>query len=101
MQKLKDENFELLKDEIEINDKIGGGQFGDIFDGFWINLKTNERVKVAIKTVKNAGDDNYKKFMAEALNFKRLQTHFIVRSYGCVLVRVPWIVMEFMEHSDL
>jgi ribosomal protein S1 len=93
-----EETLQLLSGEILAarfvkRDRIRGGTFGDIFDGY--DLKTGKRV--AIKEFVEKEDESLRRqYEAEAEILKRYGNSFVVRYVGADLAE-NYFVLEFLE----
>lgn len=71
-------NYELFRDQVELGEIIGEGQFGDVHKGICHmrstkNTPTSNAVAVAIKTCKPDADmATTDKFLEEACKFMKL-----------------------------
>lgn len=63
------EQYEVPKESFQKISKLGGGNFGDVYEGLW-----NGSTKVAIKCLKGS-NVNPDEFMAEAEHMRKLGTH--------------------------
>ena len=63
------EQYEVPARSFEKVKKLGGGNFGDVYEGLW-----NGSTKVAIKCLKG-GNVNADEFMAEAEHMRKLGSH--------------------------
>ena len=59
--------WEISRDTIRLNRKLGSGQFGDVWEGVW-----NGTTSVAVKTLK-AGSMDPADFLKEAAIMKKLR----------------------------
>jgi tyrosine-protein kinase Fer len=90
-------DWELRNDDIELHQKIGSGQFGEVFRGLF------RGVEVAVKTCReNLGDDIKRKFLQEGRILKQYDHPNIVRFIGIATQRHPvMIVMEYVAGGAL
>jgi len=93
------ENWELKNDDILLGDKIGNGNFGDVFKGIYRPL--NE--EVAVKTCKDTLMENQKmKFLEEGRILMNYDHPNIVKFIGIAAQKHPvMIVMEFVPGGAL
>lgn len=94
-------------EKLTINDKIGSGQFGQVFKGIYY-LDNNElALNVAIKEIKNnlINDTNDKNDLIKEANILSDCNHInIVKMYGVCYENdeIPkYIIMEYMNKGDL
>ncbi|XP_063216953.1 tyrosine-protein kinase Fer isoform X2 [Bacillus rossius redtenbacheri] len=93
------ERWELNNDDVVLLDKIGRGNFGDVFKA---RLK-NSRQDVAVKTCRmTLPDDHRKKFLQEGRILKQYDHPNIVKLIGiCVQKQPVMIVMELVPGGSL
>jgi len=93
------EKWELNNDDVELVEKIGRGNFGDVFKA---RLKNNS-LAVAVKTCKvTMPDEQKKKFLQEGRILKQYEHPNIVRFIGiCVQKQPIMIVMELVPGGSL
>ncbi|XP_030387752.1 focal adhesion kinase 1 isoform X1 [Scaptodrosophila lebanonensis] len=117
-------NYELNRSHIELDVKIGVGQFGDVYVGTYTLPKSakkknsgsdadNERhqknsdgkpdvIQVAIKTCKSNDDpEKTENFLAEAYIMQKFDHPHIIRLIGICSVMPIWIVMELAKLGEL
>ncbi|CAD5234386.1 unnamed protein product [Bursaphelenchus xylophilus] len=91
------DQWEIDRTEIVMRNKLGGGQYGDVYEGYW---KKYDRT-VAVKTLKEdamaMGD-----FLAEAAIMKNLQHENLVQLLGVCTSEAPfYIITEYMNRGNL
>jgi len=93
------EKWELNNDDVELIEKIGRGNFGDVYKA---RLKP-ENISVAVKTCKvTLPDEQKKKFLQEGRILKQYEHPNIVRFIGiCVQKQPIMIVMELVPGGSL
>jgi tyrosine-protein kinase Fer len=93
------EKWELNNDDVELVEKIGRGNFGDVFKA---RLKNNS-LAVAVKTCKlTMPEEQKKKFLQEGRILKQYEHPNIVRFIGiCVQKQPIMIVMELVPGGSL
>merc|ERR1740137_410818 len=93
------EKWELNNDDVELVEKIGRGNFGDVYKA---RLKQNQ-LAVAVKTCKvTLPDEQKKKFLQEGRILKQYEHPNIVRFIGiCVQKQPIMIVMELVSGGSL
>ncbi|XP_068605050.1 tyrosine-protein kinase Lyn [Brachionichthys hirsutus] len=88
--------WEISKDSITMVNKLGAGQFGEVWMAYY-----NSQAKVAVKTLK-PGTMTAEAFMEEANIMKTLQHDRLVRLYAVVTKTEPiYIITEFMANGSL
>nr|CDS31125.1 tyrosine protein kinase Abl [Hymenolepis microstoma] len=92
------DDWEIDRSEIMMRNKLGWGQYGDVYEALWRRYNSI----VAVKTLKQDVDLNLNDFLAEASIMKNLQHKNLVRLLG-VCTREPpyYIVTEYMPHGNL
>ncbi|XP_037975747.2 tyrosine-protein kinase Fer isoform X2 [Plutella xylostella] len=93
------ENWELNNDDVQLCDKIGRGNFGDVYKA---RLKTTNQ-EVAVKTCRVALPEEQKRtFLQEGRILKQYQHPNIVRLIGIAVQKQPiMIVMELVSGGSL
>lgn len=93
------ENWELNNDDVQLLDKIGRGNFGDVYKA---RLKSTAQ-EVAVKTCRVALPDEQKRtFLQEGRILKQYQHPNIVRLIGIAVQKQPiMIVMELVPGGSL
>jgi tyrosine-protein kinase Fer len=93
------EKWELNNDDVELVEKIGRGNFGDVYKA---RLQPNN-LAVAVKTCKvTLPDEQKKKFLQEGRILKQYEHPNIVRFIGiCVQKQPIMIVMELVPGGSL
>ncbi|KAM3856417.1 tyrosine-protein kinase Blk [Vipera latastei] len=89
------DEWEIPRDSIKLIKKLGAGQFGEVWMGYYKN-----NVKVAVKTLKE-GSMAPDAFLGEANLMKRLQHNKLVRLYAVVTQQPIYIVTEYMANGSL
>ncbi|XP_043940563.1 tyrosine-protein kinase Fgr isoform X2 [Protopterus annectens] len=87
--------WEICRDSLTCDKKLGQGCFGDVWMGTW-----NGTTKVAIKTLK-PGTMSPEAFLEEAQIMKRLRHDKLVQLYAVVSEEPIYIVTEFMSQGSL
>ena len=83
-------------ENIRILEKLGGGNFGDVFHGMW-----NGTTDVALKQLKSK--EHFQEFIQEASMLQSLNHPNIVRFFGIHTTSKGehFIVMEYMQKGSL
>ncbi|KAF7253049.1 hypothetical protein EG68_07952 [Paragonimus skrjabini miyazakii] len=90
------DEWEVNRDEILMRQKLGCGQYGDVYEAIWKRLNT----VVAVKTLKQ--DVNVNDFLKEAAIMKKLRHRNLVQLLG-VCTREPplYLITEYMPNGNL
>ncbi|XP_050510356.1 focal adhesion kinase 1 isoform X5 [Diabrotica virgifera virgifera] len=94
-------NYELNRHQIELQEILGEGQFGDVHKGCF---KTTEGmlVPVAVKTCKGDADlATTEKFLEEAYIMQKFDHQHIIKLIGVCSESPVWIVMELARLGEL
>ncbi|KAG8189320.1 hypothetical protein JTE90_021827 [Oedothorax gibbosus] len=96
------DEWEMPRDHIVINRKLGEGAFGNVYGGE-AHLKNKGWISVAVKTLKNGAKPEEKlDFLSEAEIMKQFDHINIVKLVGvCTMGEPVYTVMEFMLYDDL
>uniref|UniRef100_H3DFY7 non-specific protein-tyrosine kinase n=1 Tax=Tetraodon nigroviridis TaxID=99883 RepID=H3DFY7_TETNG len=89
------DEWEIPRDTLKMVKKLGAGQFGEVWMGYYKNTQ-----KVAIKTLKE-GTMEPAAFLEEANLMKQLQHERLVRLHAVVTKEPILIVTEFMVNGSL
>ncbi|XP_041090078.1 proto-oncogene tyrosine-protein kinase Yrk-like isoform X3 [Polyodon spathula] len=92
---LSHDAWEISRDTLRLDTKLGQGCFGDVWMGMW-----NGTTKVAVKTLK-PGTMSPEAFLEEAQIMKRLRHDKLVQLYAVVSEEPIYIVTEFMSQGSL
>ncbi|XP_040434668.1 BDNF/NT-3 growth factors receptor-like isoform X2 [Falco naumanni] len=102
---LKLDNFvqHFKRHNIVLKRELGEGAFGKVFLAECYNLcPEQDKILVAVKTLKDASDNARKDFHREAELLTNLQHEHIVKFYGVCVEGDPLImVFEYMKNGDL
>ncbi|XP_075323946.1 BDNF/NT-3 growth factors receptor isoform X1 [Odontesthes bonariensis] len=102
---LKTDTFvqHIKRHNIVLKRELGEGAFGKVFLAECYNLSSDqEKILVAVKTLKEASENARKDFHREAELLTNLQHEHIVTFYGVCVESNPLImVFEYMKHGDL
>ncbi|KAJ8379727.1 hypothetical protein SKAU_G00005050 [Synaphobranchus kaupii] len=91
------DKWEMERTDITMKHKLGGGQYGEVYEGMW--KKYN--LTVAVKTLKEDTME-LEEFLKEAAVMKEIKHPNLVQLLG-VCTREPpfYIITEFMTHGNL
>uniref|UniRef100_A0A3Q1B111 Tyrosine-protein kinase receptor n=1 Tax=Amphiprion ocellaris TaxID=80972 RepID=A0A3Q1B111_AMPOC len=102
---LKSDTFvqHIKRHNIVLKRELGEGAFGKVFLAECYNLTPDqEKLHVAVKTLKEASESGRADFYREAELLTNLQHEHIVTFYGVCVESDPLImVFEYMKHGDL
>ena len=69
---------------------LGSGQFGTVHKGEWVATEGEEKIEVAVKTLKDgAGKEDKVKFLQEAAIMGQFSHSNVVKLYGIVTEGEP------------
>ena len=92
------DKWEIDRSTLTQGEKLGSGQFGEVFKGIWNGVTP---VPVAIKTLKK-GSMNPNDFMLEAQIMKKLKHEHLIKLYAVCTQEEPiLIVTELMNNGCL
>uniref|UniRef100_A0A671PBI6 Tyrosine-protein kinase receptor n=1 Tax=Sinocyclocheilus anshuiensis TaxID=1608454 RepID=A0A671PBI6_9TELE len=93
----------IKRHNILLKRELGEGAFGKVFLAECYNLSPDqEKILVAVKTLKEASESGRADFHREAELLTNLQHEHIVKFYGVCVESDPLImVFEYMKHGDL
>ncbi|KAG7476277.1 hypothetical protein MATL_G00081130 [Megalops atlanticus] len=93
----------IKRHNIVLKRELGEGAFGKVFLAECHNLSPDqEKILVAVKTLKEASENGRTDFQREAELLTNLQHEHIVTFYGVCVEGDPLImVFEYMKHGDL
>lgn len=90
------DQWEIPRSSISLLDKLGAGQFGEVYEGRW-----NKTTAVAVKTLR-PGSMNSQDFLREAQFMKKLRHPKLIQLYAVCTVGEPiYIITELMTHGSL
>ncbi|TPP66809.1 Non-specific protein-tyrosine kinase [Fasciola gigantica] len=95
LSRLTRDQWEIPRSSLALIERLGSGQFGDVWKGKW-----NGTTEVAIKTLKQ-GTMSREDFLKEAKIMKRLHHPRLVRLYAVVTTEPIYIVTELMPNGSL
>ncbi|CAH1111206.1 unnamed protein product [Psylliodes chrysocephalus] len=94
-------NYELNRNQIELQEILGEGQFGDVHKGI-VKTKENLLIPVAVKTCKGDADlATTEKFLEEAYIMQKFDHQHIIKLIGVCSESPVWIVMELAKLGEL
>merc|ERR1719461_1335434 len=90
------DQWEIERNSLKFNRKLGHGQFGEVWEGLW-----NNTTPVAIKTLK-PGTMDPKDFLSEAQIMKKLRHPRLIQLYAVCTAEEPiYIITELMSNGSL
>ncbi|KAM9786656.1 tyrosine-protein kinase Lck [Syngnathus typhle] len=89
------DKWEIPRESLKPVNKLGSGQFGDVWMGYY-----NNDQKVAIKSLK-IGTMSTEAFLEEANVMKNLQHPRLVRLFAVVSQEPIYIITEYMDNGSL
>lgn len=97
------DKWEVPKESIVINRRLGEGEFGTVFGGEAKFPHYDEWIAVAVKSLKcGATNESKLDFLSEAEAMKRFNHEHIVKLLGVSLQTEPvYTIMEYMLYGDL
>ncbi|XP_076840701.1 protein-tyrosine kinase 6b [Brachyhypopomus gauderio] len=91
------DKWELPKEDFTLGEKLGSGQFADVYRGKW-----KKRINVAIKILKNNESLNQQDFQMEVQLLKRLRHRHLISLFAICTSSAPYyIITELMEKGNL
>ncbi|CAB3410185.1 unnamed protein product [Caenorhabditis bovis] len=91
------DEWEIDRREIVMHDKLGGGQYGDVYEGYWKRYQKTVAVKALKEDVMPLHE-----FLAEAALMKVLHHRNLVSLIGVCTREAPFfIITEFMSCGNL
>ncbi|KAI5094481.1 tyrosine-protein kinase FRK, partial [Silurus meridionalis] len=88
--------WEIPRSSICLLQKLGAGQFGEVYEGLW-----NNTTAVAVKTFRPSSMDS-QDFLREAQIMKKLRHPKLIQLYAVCTVGEPiYIITELMKHGSL
>lgn len=94
-------NYELVRTQIELQDILGEGQFGDVHKGIF-KSKDGVCIPIAVKTCKGDADlPTTEKFLEEAYIMQKFDHQHIIKLIGVCSESPVWIVMELAKLGEL
>lgn len=90
------EDWEIDRRQIKLIQRLGAGQFGEVWEGKW-----NNTTSVAVKTLKVGTMSPYE-FLQEASLMKKLRHPKLIQLYAVCTKQEPiYIITELMAHGSL
>ncbi|KAM9343989.1 protein-tyrosine kinase 6b [Pholidichthys leucotaenia] len=91
------DEWELPKEDFTLREKLGSGNFADVYRGLWKN-----HISVAIKILKTDTVFNQQEFRQEVEIMKRLRHHHLLSLFAVCTASQPfYIITELMEKGSL
>ncbi|XP_055710801.1 receptor-type guanylate cyclase Gyc76C-like isoform X2 [Phlebotomus papatasi] len=96
------DKWEVPKERIIVNRKLGEGAFGTVYGGEML-VSENQWIAVAVKTLKSGSSvEDRLDFLSEAEAMKRFDHENIIKLLGVCLKSEPiYTILEFMLYGDL
>ncbi|XP_029165132.1 proto-oncogene tyrosine-protein kinase ROS-like isoform X2 [Nylanderia fulva] len=93
----------IKKEQITVQDLVGSGAFGEVYEGSVEMLEMLETVPVAIKMLpEHVTSEQKYEFLKEAQIMKNFDHKHVLKLLGiCLDTDPPWIILELMEAGDL
>lgn len=96
LSKSTKDQWEISRDSIKLDKRLGAGQFGEVWQGLW-----NGTTPVAVKTLKT-GTMSAADFLKEASIMKQMRHPKLIQLYAvCTLEEPIYIVTELMKYGSL
>ncbi|XP_067941219.1 tyrosine-protein kinase ABL1-like isoform X3 [Watersipora subatra] len=93
----KEDKWEIERTDIQMKHRLGGGQYGDVYEAFWMKYNRTVAVKTLREEHMNIAD-----FLAEAGVMKRMKHPNLVQLLGVCTRQAPlYIITEYMSHGNL
>lgn len=94
---------QIRRDQITIANFLGSGAFGEVYEGFLLNVGTELETRVAIKTLRKGATEQEKgEFLQEAQLMSNFKHKHILSLIGvCFDTDTLYIIMELMQGGDL
>ncbi|XP_055298116.1 proto-oncogene tyrosine-protein kinase ROS isoform X4 [Sitodiplosis mosellana] len=94
---------QIRRDQITIASFLGSGAFGEVYEGFVLNVGTELETRVAIKTLRKGATEQEKgEFLQEAQLMSNFKHKHILSLIGvCFDTDALYIIMELMQGGDL
>uniref|UniRef100_A0A3Q2FJZ6 non-specific protein-tyrosine kinase n=1 Tax=Cyprinodon variegatus TaxID=28743 RepID=A0A3Q2FJZ6_CYPVA len=90
------DQWEIDRSSIKLLNKLGSGQFGEVFEGVW-----NDTTSVAVKILETGVLDRAE-ILAEAQLMKKLRHPKLIQLYAvCTLEEPIYIITELMKNGNL
>ncbi|PSN57364.1 hypothetical protein C0J52_02892 [Blattella germanica] len=94
-------DYELVRNQVELGEIIGEGQFGDVHKGTFKG-RDNQSIPVAVKTCKADADlATAEKFLEEAYIMQQFDHPHIIKLIGVCSESPIWIVMELARLGEM
>ncbi|XP_021926786.1 focal adhesion kinase 1 isoform X4 [Zootermopsis nevadensis] len=94
-------DYELVRNQVELGEIIGEGQFGDVHKGTFKG-RDSQLIPVAVKTCKADADlSTAEKFLEEAYIMQQFDHPHIIKLIGVCSESPIWIVMELARLGEM
>nr|CBH50761.1 abl kinase 1 [Schistosoma mansoni] len=92
------DGWEIDRPEIIMRQKLGCGQYGDVYEAVWKRFNS----VVAVKTLKQDVNLNVNDFLKEAAIMKKLRNRNLVQLLGVCTRELPlYLITEYMPNGNL
>jgi serine/threonine protein kinase len=93
----KSDRWEIKKNDIQMHDRLGGGQYGEVYKARWKSCNKIVAVKTFREDTMDASD-----FLKEASVMKKVRHKNLVQLLGVCTLEPPFfIITEYMPHGNL
>ncbi|PAA86225.1 hypothetical protein BOX15_Mlig018085g1 [Macrostomum lignano] len=97
-----EDSWEVDRTELAMKQKLGAGQYGDVYQAVWKRGGAAGCPTVAVKTIKEDMAMKVNEFLAEAQMMKRMEHQNLVQLLGVCTTEPPfYIITEYMAHGSL
>ncbi|XP_029165113.1 proto-oncogene tyrosine-protein kinase ROS-like [Nylanderia fulva] len=93
----------IKKEQITVQNLLGSGAFGEVYQGSVEMLEMLKTIPVAIKMLpEHATSEQKYEFLKEAQIMKNFDHKHVLKLLGiCLETNLPWLILELMEAGDL
>ncbi|XP_057314339.1 focal adhesion kinase 1-like isoform X2 [Hydractinia symbiolongicarpus] len=100
-------DYEVARDDLTLDEIIGQGQFGDVYQGTFKSKISSAEIPVAVKTYKIELDKEQEdgtraeKFLEEAYLMQQFDHPHVIKLIGIVSDSPSYIIMELASYGEL